>query len=127
MPYLKRGTMKDFIAHTKHVVKSMELLLANEGGEERILIPAAILHDVGFSKIDKKLQCSKELKEKREAQRQHLVLAGGIIQEILEKVQKSTENKAAPLNIKRANINEKGDSATMVQNVISFIELMRRE
>ena len=83
IPYLKQGSMKDFIVHTKHVVKSMELLIEKEGGEERILIPAAILHDVGFSKIDKGLQCSKDLKEKREAQRQHLVLAKDIIQEIL--------------------------------------------
>lgn len=85
VPYLKKGTMKDFITHTKHVVKSMELLIKNEGGEERILIPSAILHDVGFSKIDKKLQSSKKLEEKREAQRQHLVLAKDIIQEILGK------------------------------------------
>lgn len=86
LPYLEQGTMKDFICHTKHVVKSMELLVANEGGDEDILIPAAILHDVGFSKIDKKLQSSKKLEEKREAQRQHLVLAKDIIQDILEKV-----------------------------------------
>ncbi len=86
IPYLKKGIMKDFVVHTQGVVKSMELLVANEGGDEDILIPAAILHDVGFSKISKDLQTNADLSKKREAQRQHLVLAKDIIQEILEKV-----------------------------------------
>lgn len=41
---------------------------------------------------------------------QDIITISFLDQEILEKVQKSTENKAAPLNIKRANINEKGDN-----------------
>jgi len=86
LPYLKIGKMKDFILHTKNVVKSMELIIAGEGGDKDILIPSAILHDVGFSKIPNDLQTSKELSKKREAQHLHLELAGEIIQEVLEKV-----------------------------------------
>jgi len=83
VPYLKRGMMKDFVVHTQGVVKSMELLIAGEGGDPDILIPAAVLHDVGFSKVNKELQTNASLEKKREAQRQHLIFAKEIIQEIL--------------------------------------------
>lgn len=86
MPYLQQGTMKDFVVHTNNVVKAMELLISGEGGEENILIPAAILHDVGFSKVAKDLQTNAEMSKKREAQRQHLVFAKEIIEEILNRI-----------------------------------------
>ncbi len=86
MPYLEKGMMKDFVIHTQGVTKAMEILIEGEGGDESILIPSAILHDVGFSKVSKELQTNSDLEKKREAQRQHLVFAGDIIQEILEKV-----------------------------------------
>lgn len=82
-PYLKQGVMKDFVLHTQNVVNSMELLIEGEGGDRDILIPAAILHDVGFSKVSKELQTNGDLEKKREAQRQHLEFAKDIIQEIL--------------------------------------------
>jgi len=85
-PYLQKATMKDFVTHTKHVVKAMEMIIRGEGGDSNILIPAAILHDVGFSKVSPRLQTNNDLKKKRQAQRQHLVFAKEIIQEILEKV-----------------------------------------
>jgi len=86
VPYLKLGLMKDFVVHTEGVVKSMELLIEGEDGDPDILIPAAMLHDVGFSKVSKDLQTNSDLSLKREAQRQHLIFAKDIIQEILEKV-----------------------------------------
>lgn len=86
VPYLKKGLMKDFVLHTEQVVKSMEILVSKEGGDPDILVPAAILHDVGFSKVSKELQTNAELPKKREAQRQHLLFAKDIIEEILIKV-----------------------------------------
>lgn len=86
VPYLKQGIMKDFILHTQNVVKSMELLIAGEGGDEDILIPAAILHDVGWSKVAPELQTNSDLEIKRQGQRQHVIFAGDIIQEILGKL-----------------------------------------
>jgi len=92
IPYLKLGLMKDFVVHTNGVVKAMELLIAKEGGDADILIPAAILHDVGFSKVDKALQTNADLEKKREAQRQHLTYSQEIIEEVLAKVGYDTED-----------------------------------
>ena len=78
--------MKDFILHTKYVVKSMEMIIAGEGGDASILIPAAILHDVGWSKVVPELQTNSDLEKKREAQRQHIVFAKEIIEEILRQL-----------------------------------------
>lgn len=85
-PYLEKGSMKDFIHHTRSVVKAMELIINGEGGDRDVLMPAAILHDVGFSKVDNELQRHEVLKKKREAQRQHLEFAPAIIQDILGEV-----------------------------------------
>jgi hypothetical protein len=86
LPYLKKGKMKDFVIHTQGVVKAMELLIGQESEDSDILIPAAILHDVGFSKVPIALQTNSDLDMKREAQRQHLVFAKNIIESILSKV-----------------------------------------
>lgn len=85
VPYLEQGVMKNFIVHTQGVIKSMELIIEGEGGDPDILIPAAILHDVGWSKVDPSLQTNAELEKKREGQRQHIEFAGDIIREILGK------------------------------------------
>ena len=60
-PYLEKGVKKDFILHTTCVVKAMELLLEHEKGDESLLIPAAILHDVGWSKVPQDLQKSSDI------------------------------------------------------------------
>lgn len=83
LPFLQKGTMKDFILHTKYVVESMEMIIAGEGGNASILIPAAILHDVGWSKVVPELQNNSELEKKREGQRQHIAFAKEIIEDIL--------------------------------------------
>ena len=86
IPYLKKGIRKDFLVHTKGVVKAMKLLLKKEKGDPNILIPAAILHDVGWAKVPAKLQKSKDKKEVRKAMELHLKYAVPIIKEILGKV-----------------------------------------
>lgn len=55
-PLLKKGVRKDFILHTKGVIKAMELIMQREGGDEDILLPAAILHDIGWSKVPLEVQ-----------------------------------------------------------------------
>lgn len=102
-PYLKRGLMKDFVIHTQGVVKAMELILQGEGGDPRIMIPAAILHDVGFSRVEPELQTNTDLEKKREAQRQHLAFAKDIIEEILKKAGYSTEEIGKAVEIVQAH------------------------
>lgn len=58
-PYLKKGKKKDFVLHTKWVIKSMEMLLIKEKGEMDLLLPAAILHDVGWAKVPLEIQKDK--------------------------------------------------------------------
>ncbi len=85
-PYLKKGVMKNFVLHTRGVIEAMELLLREEEGDESILIPAAILHDVGWSKVPVALQKSKESGDRKKALELHLEFSAPIIREILEKV-----------------------------------------
>jgi HD superfamily phosphodiesterase len=84
MPYLSKGEAKDYVAHTKGVVKSMEFLLKHEKGDGDILIPAAILHDVGWSKVPPKLQRSSRRQDRIKALRLHIKYAPPIIERILE-------------------------------------------
>ncbi|MFA6963505.1 MAG: HD domain-containing protein [Patescibacteria group bacterium] len=92
MPYLKKGIMKDFVSHTKYVVKSMEMIIDGEGGDEDILIPSAILHDVGWSKVDPSLQLNDDMEKKREGQRQHITFAKEIVEEVLDQAGYSEED-----------------------------------
>ncbi len=85
LPYLKKGKRKDFVVHTKGVIKAMELLLKQEKGDENILIPAAILHDVGWSKVPLNLQMSNDKAGKIKALELHLKYAPLIIKEVLIK------------------------------------------
>lgn len=86
VPYLKRAVMKDFVTHTQGVVKAMELLLKKEKGDPEILIPCAILHDVGFSKVPKSMQKTKDRSRKVRGMELHLEYAPEVIKEILTKV-----------------------------------------
>lgn len=86
LPYLNQGIMKDFVIHTKGVVKAMELLLEHEDGDEDILIPAAILHDVGWFNVPSELQKSNNQSDKIEATHLHLKHGLPIIEKILTKV-----------------------------------------
>jgi len=84
LPYLKQGKMKNFVLHTEGVVKAMELLLKKEKGDSNILIPAAILHDIGWAKVPLKLQKSHKQSEKTQAMRLHLEYAPAIIKKVPE-------------------------------------------
>jgi len=83
LPYLKQGKRKNFVIHTQGVVKAMELLLKKEKTDKNILIPAAILHDVGWSKVGLKLQLSDKQNEKIKALKLHLKHSIPITKKIL--------------------------------------------
>lgn len=93
--YLRMGSEKDYVLHTKGVVKAMELILEKEKGNADILIPAAMLHDVGWAKVPKKYQCATDKKKQLRAMKLHIKYAPKIICEILK-----------PLNYKTFQVNE---------------------
>jgi len=93
--YFSKGVKKDYILHTKGVVKAMELILKKESGNSDILIPAAMLHDVGWAKVAKKYQCTTNKKQKLKALKLHIKYAPKIIRKILKS-----------LNYKSSQINE---------------------
>lgn len=82
-PYLKQGAKKDFVIHTQGVVKAMELLLEKEQGNEDILIPAAILHDVGWADVPVNLQKSDQREERLEGMKLHIECAPPIVEKVL--------------------------------------------
>ena len=86
IPYLRKGVIKDFVLHTQGVVKAIELILKEEEGDGDILMPAAILHDVGWSKVPADLQKSKDDADRKKALELHLEYASPIIEEVLTKV-----------------------------------------
>lgn len=86
LPYLKKGVRKDFVVHTKGVVKAMEMILEEEKGDRGILIISAILHDAGWSMVSEKLQLGwRDKKIKLESEKQHIRFAPKVIREILRK------------------------------------------
>lgn len=89
-PYLKKGKMKNFVIHTEGVIIAMKILLKKEFDDEEILMPAAILHDVGWSKVFIKLKKSEwdvmPKKKRIRALKLHIKYAPLIIRKILRKV-----------------------------------------
>jgi HD superfamily phosphodiesterase len=85
LPYLRKGKRKDFVLHTKGVVKAMEMILKKERGDKNILIPAAILHDVGWAEVSEKIQISEKKSDMRLGLKLHLDFAPEIIDETLSK------------------------------------------
>lgn len=85
-PYLKTRLKKDLVLHTKNVLWAVEYLLKHEKGNENMLIPAAILHDVGWFKVPEKLQQSKDKKDSKKALVLHIQYSKKIIYEILTKL-----------------------------------------
>lgn len=51
LPLLERGRPGD-TEHTRAAVENGKALIAKEGGNPRVVIPALILHDVGWSQVD---------------------------------------------------------------------------
>lgn len=87
LPYLRKGIRKDFVLHTKMVVKGMRLILEKEKGDTDILLPAAILHDTGWAHVPTHLQRAKHGRRARKAMELHLQYSVPIIKDILCEVQ----------------------------------------
>ena len=83
-PFLKKGIKKDLVVHTKWVVKSMEMLLKKENGDKGILMPAAILHDMGWSKVPLNLQKIRKGPKAKRALELHLKYCPPIAKKILD-------------------------------------------
>jgi len=91
-PYLKKGKKKDFLTHTKWVIKSMEMLLKKEKGDKDLLMSAAILHDVGWSKVPLSLQKAVGGTKARKALELHIEYCPPIIEKILNNFGYSKSN-----------------------------------
>jgi HD superfamily phosphodiesterase len=81
--YLRQARKKDFVTHTKWVVKSMEMILDKERGEADILVPAAILHDVGWANVPVKLQMAVSGEAAKKALKLHLKEAVPLARKVL--------------------------------------------
>ena len=86
LPYLERGKKKDFVLHTKCVIRSMQMLLEHESGCADVLMPAAILHDTGWSKVPVLLQKSLDKVEAKKAMQMHLEYGAAIAKKLLIKL-----------------------------------------
>ena len=82
--YLGMGIKKDYVLHTEGVVMAMKQILQKEKGNPDILIPAAMLHDVGWSRVPKSYQRSNKKNEKLKAMHFHIEYAPEIINKILQ-------------------------------------------
>jgi len=80
---LAKAVRKDFVVHTKAVVEAMEALIEGEGGDDSVLIPAAMLHDVGWSQVPSALQTTKDKKEDELALEMHIAKAPQVAGRVL--------------------------------------------
>jgi hypothetical protein len=104
LPYLRGGVRKDFVLHTEGVVKAMEMILKLDGrGDESLLMPAAILHDTGWSMVPKFLQLSEDKKDKIKALELHLEFAPEIIGKILNQAGYEKEKISKIIDIVKAH------------------------
>lgn len=85
-PLLLRVKRKDFLLHTKMAERAMKEIIAIEGGDPDILIPAAILHDVGWSEVPMKLQLAEDKESKHKALIEHIKKAPAIVRRILSEL-----------------------------------------
>ena len=83
---LLSGKKKDFLLHSKMVERAMREIIVGEGGNSDILIPAAILHDVGWSEVPIELQFAQDKESKHEALVKHIEGAPPIIRRILSEL-----------------------------------------
>ncbi|MBN1618308.1 HD domain-containing protein [Candidatus Dojkabacteria bacterium] len=88
---LKGVGKKDYVLHSKLVTLAMEEIIAGEGGNKDVLIPAAMLHDIGWVNVPEKYQADVKGEDKEIAEKLHLEKAPEIIKEVLEELGYSKE------------------------------------
>ena len=77
---------KDYVLHVETVTRAMSELLEKEDGDSSVLIPAALLHDVGWSEVSEDLQLAASKEDKARAGKQHIEKAPPIIKRILSEL-----------------------------------------
>ncbi|MBW1868177.1 MAG: HD domain-containing protein [Deltaproteobacteria bacterium] len=87
LKYLERGRPGD-VEHTRRVVAYGKTLLDREPGNPRIVIPALIIHDTGWSKVDFSdfVDAPAVDKKDTESVRLHMDHGAGIARKVLEAV-----------------------------------------
>jgi HD superfamily phosphodiesterase len=85
--YLEQGRPGD-VEHTRRVVAYGKALLAQEPGNPRVVVPALILHDTGWSRVDFSdfIEASAINKKDTASVRLHMHHGADIAREILETV-----------------------------------------
>jgi hypothetical protein len=83
-PLLKEIQKKNYLIHTQAVARAMEEIIAGEGGDPDLLIPAALLHDIGWVKVSLDLQLAKDPDNEHQAQVEHIKQAPPLIRKILK-------------------------------------------
>ncbi len=92
-PLLEKGLNKDFVLHAQGVLAAVKLIAKEEGGDLEILIPAAILHDVGWAKVPNDNQKTKDTEKRAEGEKLHLIFGAELAGDIMQKLDYS--DKAA--------------------------------
>ncbi len=102
---------KDYVLHSKMVTRAMQEIIQYEGGEEKILIPAAMLHDIGWLNVPKKYQFAKTDEDKKIAEKLHIEKAPEIIKEILKNLNYTNDriNRIIRVVINHKSKNPAGD------------------
>ena len=80
-PHYKKGRPYD-IAHIEWMMKESEKVAEKENFDKKLLMPISILHDVGYSVVEKKNMD----KKRQEIKKIHMKEGAKISREILEKV-----------------------------------------
>lgn len=88
---LKGIGKKDYVLHSKMVSRAMSELIKTEGGDPDVLIPASILHDIGWVNVPDEKRFPKTEEEKKESERLHIEMAPDLIKQILSELDYSEE------------------------------------
>jgi len=85
--FLEQGRPGD-LDHTRAVVANGRILLAKEGGNPRVVIPALILHDVGWGRVDFSdfINAPAEAKRDVESVHMHMRYGAQIASDILSNI-----------------------------------------
>ncbi len=83
VPYLKKSVAKDHVLHTEGVVEAMKLIIRGEGGDRNIMIPAAMLHDIGWSDVPKDIAASGDKEDRKKSLELHIKYAPRLIRKVL--------------------------------------------
>ncbi|GEM_PF-926998 len=93
LTYLEQGKPNWDMPHTLKVVEYMRELLTHEGGNARVLIPAAYFHDSGYSLTNVAGQEGIEWQKILDVKRQHAVLGSAEAAKVLREIGGFTEEE----------------------------------